>query len=83
MGSRILVLDGNVAEMRARQMAALGYDGATTTGSALRTPQANPFDPPLLWKHGLGPAIRTKTLRILEIRNRLQAIVLLRRRQRV
>lgn len=49
----------------------------------LRTLQANPSDPPLLWKHGLGPAMRTETLRVLEIRNWLEATVLPRRRSRV
>jgi GMP synthase (glutamine-hydrolysing) len=42
----------------------------------LRALQANPSDPPLLWKHGLGPAMRTETLRLLEIRNWLEAQVL-------
>jgi GMP synthase (glutamine-hydrolysing) len=42
----------------------------------LRALQANPSDTTLLWKHGLGPAIRTETLRLLEIRNWLEAQVL-------
>ncbi len=42
----------------------------------LRALQANPSDAALLWKHGLGPAMRTDTLRLLEIRNWLQAQVL-------
>jgi GMP synthase (glutamine-hydrolysing) len=42
----------------------------------LRALQANPSDSTLLWKHGLGPAVRTETLRLLEIRNWLQAQVL-------
>jgi GMP synthase (glutamine-hydrolysing) len=42
----------------------------------LRALQANPSDTTLLWKHGLGPAIWTETLRLLEIRNWLQAQVL-------
>jgi GMP synthase (glutamine-hydrolysing) len=42
----------------------------------LRALQANPSDTTLLWKHGLGPAIRTETLRLLEISNWLQAQVL-------
>jgi GMP synthase (glutamine-hydrolysing) len=41
----------------------------------LRTLQSNPADVPLLWKHGLGPAMRTETLRLLEIRNWLDAEV--------
>jgi GMP synthase (glutamine-hydrolysing) len=42
----------------------------------LRFLQDNPADPPLLWKHGLGPAMRTETLRLLEIRNWLETRVL-------
>ena len=42
----------------------------------LRVLQTNPSDAPLVWKHGLGPAIRTEALRLLEIRNWLQAQVL-------
>jgi GMP synthase (glutamine-hydrolysing) len=42
----------------------------------LRALQANPSDTTLLWKHGLGPAIRAETLRLLEIRNWLQTQVL-------
>jgi GMP synthase (glutamine-hydrolysing) len=42
----------------------------------LRALQANPSDSPLLWKHGLGPAMRAEPLRLLEIRNWLQAQVL-------
>src|ERR1019366_10383693 len=42
----------------------------------LRALQANPTDSTLLWKHGLGPAMRTETLRLLEIRNWLEAKVL-------
>ena len=42
----------------------------------LRVLQANPSDSTLLWKHGLGPAMRTESLRLLEIRNWLQANVL-------
>jgi len=41
----------------------------------LRALQSNPADMPLLWKHGLGPAMRTETLRLLEIRNWLDALV--------
>jgi GMP synthase (glutamine-hydrolysing) len=37
--------------------------------------QANPFDTPLLWKHGLGAAMRDESLRLLEIRNWLDAEV--------
>jgi GMP synthase (glutamine-hydrolysing) len=42
----------------------------------LRVLQANPSDTTLLWKHGLGPAMRSESLRLLEIRNWLQAKVL-------
>jgi GMP synthase (glutamine-hydrolysing) len=35
-GARILVIDGNVAEMRARQVAALGYDTGTGYARVLR-----------------------------------------------
>ena len=35
-GPRILVIDGNVAEIRARQMAALGYDSGTGYAQVLR-----------------------------------------------
>lgn len=41
----------------------------------LRALQANPSDSSLLWKHGLGPAMRTESLRLVEIRNWLQAKV--------
>ena len=42
----------------------------------LRGLQANPADSPLLWKHGLGPAMRNETLRLLEIRNWLRTEVM-------
>jgi GMP synthase (glutamine-hydrolysing) len=42
----------------------------------LRALQANPSDTTLLWKHGLGPAMRSEGLRLLEIGNWLQAKVL-------
>jgi GMP synthase (glutamine-hydrolysing) len=42
----------------------------------LRALQADPSDAPLLWKHGLGPAMRSEALRLLEIRNWLQTNVL-------
>jgi GMP synthase (glutamine-hydrolysing) len=41
----------------------------------LRSLQENPTDTALLWKHGLGPAMRIETLRLLEIRNWLDAQV--------
>ncbi len=42
----------------------------------LRALQANPSDSALLWKHGLGPAMQSEALRLLEIRNWLEALVL-------
>ena len=42
----------------------------------LRALQANPADAALLWKYGLGLAMRTEALRLIEIRNWLQAPVL-------
>jgi GMP synthase (glutamine-hydrolysing) len=42
----------------------------------LRALQANPSDAPLLWKHGLGSAMRIEALRLLEIRNWLHTEVL-------
>ena len=47
-----------------------------TFAADLRALQANPADSALLWKHGLGPAMQTETLRLLEIRNWLGAKVL-------
>jgi GMP synthase (glutamine-hydrolysing) len=41
----------------------------------LRALQANPADAALLWKHGLGPAMRSEDLRLLEIRNWLEGQV--------
>jgi len=41
----------------------------------LRALQANPDDAALLWKHGLGPAMQSEALRLLEIRNWLEAQV--------
>jgi GMP synthase (glutamine-hydrolysing) len=38
----------------------------------LRSLQGNPADAPLLWKHGLGAAMRSEPLRLLEIRNWLE-----------
>jgi GMP synthase (glutamine-hydrolysing) len=48
----------------------------TAFAADLRALQANPSDTTLLWKHGLGPAMRTEKLRLLEIRNWLEAKVL-------
>jgi GMP synthase (glutamine-hydrolysing) len=44
--------------------------------SELRALEANPSDSALLWKHGLGPAMRSESLRLQEIRNWLQTKVL-------
>ena len=41
----------------------------------LRALQTHPADAPLLWRHGLGPAMQMETLRLLEIRNWLDAAV--------
>jgi GMP synthase (glutamine-hydrolysing) len=51
-------------------------DALAAFAAALRALQANPADSALLWKHGLGPAMQTETLRLLEIRNWLGAKVL-------
>ena len=59
-----------VTEGMFRDRSALGEFAAD-----LRTLQASPLDGPLLWKHGLGPAIRNEALRLLEIRNWLEAQV--------
>ena len=53
-----------------------------TFAAELRTLQANPSDTTLSWKHALGPAVRSEALRLLEIRNWLQAQVLPRSRRR-
>ena len=42
----------------------------------LRRLQAKPDDPPLLWRHGLGPALSDPSLRLAEIKNWLDAQVL-------
>jgi GMP synthase (glutamine-hydrolysing) len=48
----------------------------------LRALQKDPLDRTLLWKHALGPSVQTDALRLLEIRNWLNAQVLPRSRQR-
>jgi GMP synthase (glutamine-hydrolysing) len=48
----------------------------TAFAAELRALQANPSDAALLWKHGLGPAMRTEGMRLLEIRNWMTAQVL-------
>jgi GMP synthase (glutamine-hydrolysing) len=59
-------------------------DRAALSGFAaeLRALQANPSDTSLLWKHALGPSIQSEALRLLEIRNWLNALVLPRSRRR-
>jgi GMP synthase (glutamine-hydrolysing) len=47
-----------------------------TFAAELRALQANPSEGTLLWKHALGPAMRSEALRLLEIRNWLAAMVL-------
>jgi GMP synthase (glutamine-hydrolysing) len=47
----------------------------------LRKLKTDPFDAPLLWKHALGPAMQSEALRLLEIRNWLQAEVANRRKR--
>ena len=49
----------------------------------LRALQERPADDALLWKHGLGPAMRSESARLLEIRNWLYAQVLPRSAQRM
>ena len=63
-----------VTEGMFRDKAALGE-----FASELRALQSNPSDATLLWKHGLGPAMRSESLRSLEIRNWLDTLVLTRR----
>jgi GMP synthase (glutamine-hydrolysing) len=60
-----------VAEGMFRDLPALAAFAAE-----LRDLQVHPSDSTLLWKHGLGPALRTEALRLLEIRNWLEAKVL-------
>ncbi len=63
---RTLVTEGMFSDLAALQAFA----------GELRNLQAKPSDTGLLWKHGLGPAMRSEALRLLEIRNWLQAGVL-------
>jgi GMP synthase (glutamine-hydrolysing) len=59
-----------VAEGMFRDAAALAEFAAD-----LRALQANPADAALLWKHGLGLAMQSAPMRLLEIRNWLEAQV--------
>jgi GMP synthase (glutamine-hydrolysing) len=65
---QILVDDGMFHELAALQAFA----------AELRALQERPADEALLWKHGLGPALRSEPLRLLEIRNWLDRQVLTR-----
>jgi GMP synthase (glutamine-hydrolysing) len=47
-----------------------------TFANELRALQSNPTDATLLWKHGLGPAMRSDKVRLLEISNWLHTQVL-------
>lgn len=47
----------------------------------LRALQANPADRVLQWKHGLGPAMRDEALRLLELKNWIEAQVFPRARR--
>lgn len=67
---QILVTEGMFRDMAA--LAAFAGD--------VRALQENPADAALLWKHGLGAAMRDESLRLLEIRNWLKAEVLPRAR---
>jgi GMP synthase (glutamine-hydrolysing) len=55
----------------------------TAFATELRVLQANPSETPLLWKHGLGAAMRIEALRLVEIRNWLDAAVRPRRMRHV
>jgi GMP synthase (glutamine-hydrolysing) len=59
---QILVTEGMFHDLPALQAFAV----------ELRALQANPADDALLWKHGLGPAMRSEPMRLAEIRNWLK-----------
>ena len=72
----------DIAAAAERYGEALVSEGMFRDGSALaeftadlRLLQASPSDTPLQWKYGLGPAMRDEALRLLEIRNWLDAAV--------
>jgi GMP synthase (glutamine-hydrolysing) len=67
-----------VTEGMFRDLAAL-----SAFATDFRSLQADPTDAPLLWKHGIGPAMRSDALRLLEIRNWLDQVVRPRRAQHV
>ncbi len=60
-----------VTEGMFRDLAAL-----TAFADDLRALQANPADAALLWKHGLGTAMQSETVRLAEIKNWLNTQVL-------
>jgi GMP synthase (glutamine-hydrolysing) len=68
------------AERYGKTLVTEGMFGAMTAlgtyAEELRTLQSTPDEPALLWKHGLGPAMRSENLRLLEIRNWLESQVL-------
>jgi GMP synthase (glutamine-hydrolysing) len=75
----------DIAAVAERYGQILVNEGMFTDGAALaefaaevRALQTNPADAPLLWKHGLGPAMRDESLRLMEIRNWLRVEVLAR-----
>jgi GMP synthase (glutamine-hydrolysing) len=72
----------DVAAAAARYSATLVADGIFQDLAAvdafvadLNTLQAQPQNRALLWKHGLGPAVQDVTLRIRELRNWIQSLV--------
>jgi GMP synthase (glutamine-hydrolysing) len=67
----ILVNEGMFADMQAL----LGF------AADMRVLQTDPANSALLWKHGLGPAMQSEPLRLLEIRNWLNTEVLPRARR--
>jgi GMP synthase (glutamine-hydrolysing) len=67
----ILVKEGKFSDLHALKIFA----------AELRALQADPGDAALLWKHALGPAMHTETLRLLEIRNWLETQVLARKKR--
>ena len=62
----ILVRDGMFRDLQSLE----------TFVAELRQLQENPGDEVLLWKHGLGPAMRAESTRLLEIRNWLRTEVM-------
>jgi GMP synthase (glutamine-hydrolysing) len=72
----------DIAATAERYSDALVRDGTFRDGAALsmfaselHALQGNPTDAPLLWKHGLGLAMRNESMRLVEIRNWLKCSV--------